>query len=152
MVEKDIRLAAADLLLQRGVRFRLTGAPFLWRVFRLDRISITHLRLGAIVGISRVISENGLDDAGKQKLAASIDKVALCIAIAMLNNRRKIKRWSQRLSVELVWRLPANALLTVFFHLQNLNEVLDFTGITNWMSAQTTMMKPKHLGRTGKGS
>ena len=152
MAEKDIRLAAADLLFQRGVRFRLTGAPFLWRVFRLDRISITHLRLGAIVEISRVVSENGLEDAGKQKLAANIDKVALCIAIAMLNNKRKIKRWSQRLSVELVWRLPANALLTVFFHLQNLNEVLDFTGITNWMSAQTTMMKPKHLGRTGKGS
>ena len=48
----DARLAAANAILERGVRFRLP-APFWKRLLRKDYVTIRYLKLGTIVEMSR---------------------------------------------------------------------------------------------------
>ena len=116
--EKNIRIAAADLLLGRGVRFKMAGAPFLWRIFRFNRITVRSLKLGAIIEISRVVVQAKLDeDATRQHLMDNMDKICLCVSIAMLNNRKRIRIFSRRLAQLLLWKLPASTLLNVFYYI-----------------------------------
>lgn len=145
----NVRLAAANLLLDRGVRYVISDAPLFWQLLRLNRIVIRPFKAGTIMEIGRVIDENKLNeiktDADAKK---SIDKISLIIAISVLNNRRKIKYFSKILSRIFLWKIPVKVLFTIFYHIMRLNSLTDFMSITRYFEHQAKMMlEPKNLGQ-----
>ncbi|MDR3057761.1 MAG: hypothetical protein LBU84_06430 [Prevotella sp.] len=154
MANSNVRLAAANLLLDRGVRFTIPDAPFYWRLLRLNKIHIRPLRGGTIAEISRLIDEYQLDDvrsvnAINQKLSA----ISEVIAVAILNNKKAIARFTGRLAKLLLWKVPAHVLIEIFLCISGVNKVSDFTLITVFFCQQATMMmSPRNTGQTGKGS
>lgn len=151
---KSTRLAAANLLLNRGVRFTIPDAPLLWRLFRFNRIHIKPLRAGTIIEISAVIDEHDLANSlSPSDINGKLEPVALIIAMAMLNSRKRITRFSARLGRLLLWKVPAKVLIEIFRHIAELNKVTDFTAITVFFCLQAKMMmSPKNTGQQDGGS
>lgn len=145
----NVRLAAANLLLDRGVRYVISDAPLFWQLLRLNRIVIRPFKAGTIMEISRVIDENKLNEIKTHADAKkSIDKISLIIAISVLNNRKKIKYFSKILSGIFLWKMPAKVLFTIFYHIMRLNSLTDFMSITRYFEHQARMMlDPKNLGQ-----
>ena len=81
----DTRLNAANVILNRGVRFRLP-APFYKRWLKKDYVTIRYLKAGTILEISRVVVENDLENAvlldGYDLLEKSVEACARCIAVS----------------------------------------------------------------------
>jgi len=132
------------------VRFRLP-APFYTRWLRKDRLDIRPLCAGAILEISLVIVEHGLEDAIKESnwkfLEQSIKPVARCVAIAALGTKERIEKDTDKLTEKLIWKIPAGNLVEMFRVIEVQNRVADFTTITRLFCHQTTMMmSPKNLG------
>jgi hypothetical protein len=154
-MKKDDRtgLEAAHLLLDRGMRFTLTGAPFFVRLLGLHRFCIRPLRGGTIVEIFRLMKEYGLDRIETQEEAnAVIDRIALVVATAILNDRAKL-RWRKKVARLLLWKVQASELFRIHLVIVRLNSVSDFMNITGYFRLQTQMMmKTKFPGRTEKGS
>lgn len=152
--KSNVRLAAADLLLDRGVRFTISGAPWYWRLLGLNRIHIRPMRAGTIMEISRIMDGYGLDDIRVQKDANTrLDIIAIIVATAMLNSKRKIKLFSGILTKLLLWKVPAYVIRQVYRQIAGLNKISDFMSITIYFGIQAQMMmNPKEMGQTGKGS
>ena len=155
MTETDnVRLAAANLLLDRGVRYVISDMPLFWQLLRLNRIEIRPLKAGTLMEISRIIDENKLDrietaDEGMKKLGA----IVMLISVAILNHRYRIKYFSGILSKILLWRIPVKALFNIFYHIIRVNNLTDFTNITRYFNHQAEMlMSPKIPGQQGMGS
>lgn len=151
--EDKVRLAAANLLLQRGVKFRV-DAPFWQRITGRNVIHIRPLYPGTIAAFSLEILKNGLETATQQQLLENISIVSRIIAIAVLNDKHKIEKELDSLSSKLLWRVPALQLLNIYSSLNNINKVVDFTIITNWtIRMMKMMMNPKlSLGQDEEGS
>lgn len=152
----DVRLQAANAILERGVRFRLP-APFYKRWFKNDTVTIRHLKAGTIIEFSRVVIGNELENAvalgDYEFLLKSIEPCARCIAIAILNDERKIERQADKLTKKLLWRIADVSLVEIFMKISVLNRVSDFTDITKFFLTMTaTMMNPKNLGHDAIGS
>lgn len=154
MAKSDTRLAAANLLLDRGVRFTIPDAPLLWRLFRLHRIHIRPLRGGTIAEISRLIDLYQLEDmslpnSANQKLSA----ISEVIAVAMLNSKCKIAHFTGRLAKLLLWKVPAHVLTDIYFVIAGVNRLSDFMIITGFLCQQATvMMSPRKTGQMKTGS
>ena len=147
MDDKQTRLAAASLLLERGVKFNLTDAPFYYRFIGLSAIEIRPLYPGTIMELSRVILEEGLEDATPETVNGKIESICRVIAIAMLNDKKKLKR-TQQLTQRLLNKVPASVLIRIFMHIVEINKVLDFTIITNYFANQMNqMLTMKNLGQ-----
>ena len=140
MDEKKTRLAAADLLLERGIRYTVSDAPFLFRLFRLNRIEISALKPGTIVEICRVMIQENLESAPLEQLRLKLGAICQIVAISVLNDKRKIERQTRRLAQRFMWRFPASVLIRVFLDIQELNSAMDFTVITGFYQHQTAMM------------
>ncbi|MFR9164997.1 MAG: hypothetical protein ACLVKO_01765 [Dysgonomonas sp.] len=152
--QSNVRLAAASILLDRGVRFTITGAPWYWRMLRLNKIRIRPLRAGTIMEISRLIDENELDDIRVQKDAnTKLDTITLIIAVAMLNSKRRIRLFSGILARLLLWQVPVDIIRQVYSQIAKINKVSDFMSITIYFDIQAQMMmSPKEMGQMKKGS
>ena len=152
MADPKQRKAAARLLLGRGMRFTITDAPVFWRLLRFNRITIKHLRAGTIAEISAIIDRDGLDDIFIPKEAnTNMPSIALCVAVAILNNERRIKWYAGRLAKMLLWKIPAQSLIEIFYIIAGLNKLSDFMNITGYFSHQATMMmSPKNPGQMKK--
>lgn len=155
---EQIRLEAARLLLGRGIRFIIKDAPFLYRLFRLNRISIHHLKAGTIMEISRLVDENKLYDI-RVPIDANkrLDALALIIATAVLNRKDRIEKEALKLSRFLLWKVPAQTLIDIYQTIAPVTKIMDFMTITRFFEIQAqTMMNPKNLttnpGQTKKGS
>lgn len=150
----NIRLAAASILLDRGVRFTISGAPWYWKLLGFNPILIRPLRCGTIMEISRIIDETGLADIQMQKDANTrLDTVALIVATAMLNSRLKIKYFAGILARMLLWKVPGYVLRDVYRQIAKINKVTDFMSITIYFGIQAQMMmSPKEMGQVVKGS
>ncbi|HMM16313.1 MAG TPA: hypothetical protein PKC47_02115 [Petrimonas sp.] len=152
----DVRLQAANAILERGVRFRLP-APFYKRWFKLDRVTIRHLKAGTIIEIARVVIENELENAittgDYEFLMKSVEPCARCIAIATLNEKRKVERETDKLTQCLLWKIAPESIVDIFIKISLMNRVSDFTDITRYLLTMTqTMMNPKNLGHEADGS
>lgn len=150
-----IRSNAAQLILDKGLRFKIP-APFLSRLFGRDKVVIKSLRAGTIFEFASVVIDNKLEEAlmesNSEMLSKSINAISLCIAIAILNDKKKIKRYSKRLSERLMWKISVNSLIDVFHKISILNRVSDFMNITKFFVIQTsTMMNVRGSGQM-KGS
>lgn len=154
MNEQITKLKAANLLLERGVRYHITDAPFLLKFFRLNRITIAALRAGTIAEFSRIIIEKQLDIklADNDYLNENLDSICLVIAIAVLNSKFKIKYFSKAFAKQLLWRVQYTTLVEIFVTLVEINSAVDFMTITNWPVQQMTMMMSARLGHENKGS
>jgi hypothetical protein len=150
----DIGLRAADLLLDRGMRFTVSDAPFYLKMFGLHRFRIRPLRAGTIMEISRTIDKEGLSDIKDEAAANSrMDKIALVIAMAILNRRLAIGRLKGILAAALLWKIPASTLYRIYLTIARINSISDFMTITGFFALQSAMMmKPKIPGQRGKGS
>lgn len=152
----DARLQAADAILERGARFRLP-APFYRRLLRKDHVTIRHLKAGTIIEFSRVVVESGLENAialgDYEFLLKSVEPCARCIAIAVLNDRRKIARGTGKLTRRLLWGVEPASIVELFLKISVMNRVSDFTNITKYLLTMTAMMmSPKNLGHEEDGS
>lgn len=148
----DTRIKAADLLLDKGVRFRVP-APFYRRWLRKDTLDIKPLRAGTIIEISKVVVANELDKHLEQRaweqLQNNIEAVALCISIAVLNDKQKIARQADKLAAKLLWRYNTGVLISMFRVILTQTHKEDFIGITKFLVRQAMMM---NLGQKAIGS
>lgn len=150
----NVRLAAADLLLDRGMRFIITDAPVLLRLLRLNRIRIRRLKGGTILEFSRVILKGGLESIETAADAnGKMESIAEVIAIAVLNSRVRIWLLKGLLTKFLLWKADAVTLVKIYLIISSINKVSDFTTITGYFVHQTqAMMNPRIPGQTGTGS
>lgn len=150
MTDSRTKLAAANLLLQRGVRFTV-DAPLLWRLFRKNVIEIKPLYAGTIVEISRIILENNLEKSTKQQAAEKIDIVCRLIATATLNGKKEMAR-VDKLAQRLKRHVPTYQLFQIYLHVANINEHVDFTIITGYFSTMMNQMMSRRLpGQESEG-
>lgn len=150
----DKRLAAAESILKRGVRF-LLPAPFFSRLLRLNRITIYPLFPGTIFEFSTVVLKHKLEDAMSLRdyaaLAKSIKPVARCVAIAILNDEKAIAEKVDKLQRKLLWKVPPELLLKMFIAIARMNRKEDFMNITRYFVIQTSMMLNPNLGQEENG-
>lgn len=156
---QDARLAAADVILDRGVRFKIPNAPLRLRLLGLNKITIKPLRAGTILENSRIILSSGLEKAIMLKdqafLERSLDPVCEMVANAILNDERLIRLFSKKLKKVLLWKVPTSVIIEIFNHVSRLNRKDSFLNITRYFLTQTqAMMSPRiqNLGRDTKGS
>lgn len=152
----DTRLQAANAILERGVRFRLP-APFYKRWLGKDSVTIRHLKAGTIMEIARVVIENNLEDSialgDYEFLLNAVEPCARCIAIAVLNDKKRIERETDKLTDRLLWKVSLESIIDIFTKISLMNRVSDFTNITKFFLTQTmAMMNPKNLGHETDGS
>lgn len=149
----DTQVKAASLLLDRGIRFTIPDAPFFDRLFRQNKIYIRPLRAGAIMKIAILLLENELDNTmSTQELHSKLDVLAKIIATAVLNDAKKIEQKSDKLTKKLLWKVPAHVLIKIYRYIDGINEIKDFTNITNFFNCQSRMMMAKRTGQKKKGS
>lgn len=150
----NTRLAAANLLLDRGVRYIIPNAPLFLQILRLNQIQIRSLKAGALMEISRIIDENKLYEIETTEQAnKKLKFITETIAVAVLNNKRKIRLFSGIFSNLLLWKIPLKTLLAIFYHIMQVNNLTDFMNITKYFEHHAQMMmNPKNLGQEVKGS
>jgi hypothetical protein len=151
----DVRVKAAERILDRGVRFRIP-ASFFRRLFRLNIINIHPLKAGTILEFSRVVIMSGLEEAVMKSnwsfLNQSIEPIAKCVAISILNDEGKIKNKAEDLAHKLLWRYPEGTLIEMFRVIAELNGVSDFMDTTKfYLSQMMMMMNPRNLGQEKSG-
>ncbi len=151
----DARKEAAERILNRGARFRLP-APFLSRLLKRNVITVRPLKAGTILAFSINVVENGLEEATKKSgfefLSSSIEPVAKCMAIAILNDEKKIERGADKLAKKLLWKVPRELLVKMFLTVSTMNRVSDFKPITRFFATQMMMMMSPKLGLEKSGS
>lgn len=152
----DARHHAANVILDRGVRFRLP-APFYKRWLKKDYVTISHLKAGTILEISRVALESELEKAltigGYELMTKAVEPCARCIAIAILNEKDLIEKKADRLSKQLLWEISAESLIDIFLKISVMNRMSDFTNITKYfLNRMMMMMNRKNLGHDVEGS
>lgn len=150
----NVRLAAANMLLDRGVRYTISDAPLSWQLLRCNRINIRPLKAGTLIEIGRIIDIYKLDKISNANEAIlKLESIALMIAMAILNKKYTIRFLAKSISKLLLWKVPAKVLITVFFQILQVNKLTDFMSITKYFEHQTQMMmSPKNLGHQQKGS
>lgn len=149
----DARIKAANLLLDRGIRFTIPDAPVWDRIRRRNKILIRPLRAGTIMEITVIMLENGLDDKlTNQELHTRLDVIARIIATAVLNDDEAIERSCGQLTKKLLWKCPAHVLIKIYRHIESLNRIEGFTAITGYFSRQIRMMMNKRTGQQQEGS
>lgn len=150
----DTRQATAERILNKGVRFKIP-TPLFFRLLRLNRITVTPLLPGTILEFSRVVLHHKLAEAlltnNYEFLTKSIEPVAHCVAISILNSRLKIKWFEKILTRWLLWRMHTETLLKIFVTVESMNRTGDFMNITKYYVRQTMMMTNANLGQTENG-
>ena len=150
----DARLEAAKRILNRGVRFRLP-APFFQRLFRRNIIEVRPLYPGTILEFSTIVLENNLEEATSlgdyAALTKSIKPVARCVAVSVLNNEGKIKKFTDKLQNKLLWQVHPDLLIQIYLTIAGMNRTSDFMNITRYYVLQTLMMMNPNLGQESDG-
>lgn len=147
------QIKAANLLLNRGIRFTIPDAPFFDRLFRQNRIHIRPLYGGTIMEIAILMLENELDEKMCNKeLHSKLEVIAKAIATAVLNDERQIELKRDKLTKKLLWKVPAHVLIKIYRYIEGLNEIKDFMNITNFFNRQSRMMMAKRTGQKKQGS
>lgn len=149
-----MRLEAAERILNRGVRFRLP-APFLSRLLRKNRITVRPLFPGTILEFATIVLKHKLEEAitlsDYAALEKSVKPVARCIAVSVLNNKKKIEEKTDKLQEWLMWKVKPRQLIEMFLVIEKFNRTSDFMNITRYYVIQTLMMMNPNLGQENDG-
>src|SRR3546814_873903 len=138
-------LLAADVLLERGVKFNLP-APLLLRLFGKKELFFTvrYLTLGTILRISRLYLKTGitsdqLDNIDQENLHKLVDSNAAIFsrvaAVAILNSYLWGKLLARPLSWYLMHKLTLSKLCTLSYLLVIMCRVQDFTNTIRLISS-----------------
>ena len=150
MTDSETKLAAANLLLQRGVRFTV-DAPFFFRLLQRNVVEIKPLYAGTIAELSRIILENEMENLTGHQANEKITEVCRLIATAVLNGKKELKKVN-RLARRLEKSVPAFQLFQIYLHIANINRHVDFTNITGYFSdLMNQMMTRKQPGQESEG-
>lgn len=154
MDEQHIQLQAANLLLERGIRFPIIDAPFYLKILRLNKITIAALKPGTIAEYSLIIISKQLDLRinDREYLNQNIESICKVIAIAILNSRIKIALLTGIYTKMLMWKIPFTELVKMFVTLVEMNRAADFTTITTFLTTMMKMMLSPKVGQKRKGS
>lgn len=150
----DTEVKAANLLLDRGIRFIIPDAPIWDRIRRRNILFIRPLRGGTIAEITILILENGLDNKSLTniELHARLEVISKIIATAVLNNKKDIELKRDQLAERLHWKIPAHILVKIYRHIESLNEYKGFMSTTNFFRRTIKVMMTKRTGQMIKGS
>lgn len=143
MTDSETKLAAANLLLQRGVRFKI-DAPFFIRLFRKNVIEIKPIYPGTIVEISKVILEQDLENATREQINDKISSVCRIVAMAVLNGKKEMKQ-VDKLALKLEKQVPVYQLFQIYIHIANINRHVDFTNITGYFREMMNQLMTRRL-------
>ena len=135
---------AANIILERGVRFKLP-APLGLRV----PITIRPLRLGTLYEMSRLTAEHKLED---QLLSPPLPAVAEVIAAAVLNNRLLIRLFLRPMAQWLLNSLTAKGLTELYAVVRRMSDPNPFTAITVSLVATAKALTELRAGRETEGS
>ena len=144
MDEARIQQRIADTLLERGVRFKIP-APFFLKLIgkKHEELVIYPLKYGTLIAMSRLSAQLGADieklEGGSINEAMVLvnkhgDLVAKWIAIAVLGEKWKIERYTDKLAKKLTWRLTPSRLGELFLLVAMLSGVQDFTNIIRFLN------------------
>lgn len=155
--DRDIQSSAVDAILERGVQFRLPTPRWQWPFRRSRTLVVRHLKAGTILEICRVANAAGLDDLNSfVGEAATLDKTveacARCVAIAVLNDKERIRKETDKLTRLLLWGVTAESLFDLFAVIKSMWRVSDFLDITSWTRSWVAMMLTPRLGQDERGS
>ncbi len=149
----DTREKVANLLLERGVRFKLP-APFFLRLLGLHKLTIRPFKVGTLLEISRLVVKHKLDKAlletDSEFLLKTLRPISECMALAILNSKWKIKLFKKPLARYLL-AVSTNELIEMFTVVLRLNRVSDFTNITKFFSLQAVSLLAPNLGQERNG-
>lgn len=148
----EAQVKAANLLLDRGIRFTIPDAPVWDRIRRKNKIHIRPLRAGTIMQIAVLMLDNDLDGFTNRQLLGKLDTLARIIATAVLNDERCFGQSCDALTQKLLWRCPAHVLIKIYRYIESLNQIEDFMIITAYFSRQVRMMMNRRTGQQAKGS
>ncbi|WP_108822005.1 hypothetical protein [Dysgonomonas sp. Marseille-P4361] len=149
----DTQVKAANLLLDRGIRFNIPDAPFLDRIRRKNKLLIRPLRGGTIAEIAVLILENELNKPlTNVELHARLKVISKIIATAILNDKEDIALKRDELAERLHWKIPAHILIKAYRYIEDLNEYEGFTNITNFFNRTIKVIMTKRTGQKIKGS
>lgn len=171
-MNRQIEVAAAQALLDRGVGFRIP-APFLFRVFgkRTIRLKVKRIRMGTMLELSELASLTELEkvetgDERKKMLAAidaeplsvklqfiveNKDKVAYLVACCLLNSKRKIKLFGKRFGRHLATVCTSDELQELALWIFAYGRPEAFMNTTKLMRTMI-LTAPRNLGQTTKRS
>lgn len=149
MEKQLIEMQAANLLLERGIRFKIKDAPFFLKVLRFNRLTIAALKAGTIARYSLIIYSKQLHlrISDQEYLYSEIDSICEIIAIAILNSPVKITLLYKPFARLLKWKVPYTELIKIFISLIEINKAVDFTTITSFLSNQTKRLMSPKLGQ-----
>lgn len=149
MEKQLIEMQAANLLLERGIRFKIKDAPFFIKLLRLNRLTIAALKAGTIARYSLIIYSKQLHVriSDVEYLYAEIDSVCEVIAIAILNHPIKIKLLYKTFARLLKWKIPYTELIKIFISIVEINKAVDFTTITSFLLNQMKRLMSPKLGQ-----
>lgn len=149
----DTEVKAANLLLDRGIRFNIPDAPFFDRIRRRNKILIKPLRGGTIAEIAVLIIDNDLNDKlTNVELLSRLDVISKIVATAVLNNEKDIELKRDKFAARLLWKVPAHILVRIYRHIESLNEYEGFMTITNYFNRLIKRLMLKRTGQMKKGS
>lgn len=74
------------------------------------------------------------------------------MAIAILNDEKKILEQTDELQQWLLWKVPIELLIKMFLVVSRLNRTSDFTNITKYFVIQMQLMMNPNLGQMESGS
>ena len=82
----------------------------------------------------------------------AVEPCARCLAIAILNDKRKIARETDKLTRRLMWQVAPESIVEIFTKISRMNRLSDFTRITKYLLGQMTMtMNRRNSGQDEDG-
>lgn len=151
MSSAEVPQRAIDLIVERGVRFRLT-APFWRRWLGLDRVTIHPPKVGTVLLMAQAMMTYELDDLEllmqEQPTPKQVEGVTRVVATAILGrratNEQRLHRLSQRLQQDVTWV----SLLELYALIGQMLDLESFKGTTASVGAKVlTMVRVKREGR-----
>lgn len=135
-----------DLLLDRGVEFTVAKKGFLKkkkeRKFLIKQPYLGTLDILSSLFLRMELNENELnsDPLGETKrlINRSAKDCAMVVAVAILNDKWKIKFFKKRLANYLLWRVTPQKLWQLTLIINNMSNLWDFTNSIRLMSGART--------------
>lgn len=140
----DTHDKAIDMLVRRGVRFRLPAPRFL-RWLLPSHVTIRHLHLGTILMIDKVAKRYDLNklliSTNAIELAGELSKpLSLALAYAVLNNLLLIRLFAPLLAWLLRWGITPQGLSDLWRAVEQMSDIEAFINSTTSMSKITKMI------------
>lgn len=140
--EQQVRLRAAETILDRGVRLKMP-APSILKLLRLNRLNVKPQRAGTILEFAKVVTTHQLENCAAKGFAAlekEIEPCCRCIAISLLNRRLMIKWFTSRVTKWLIWQYKTSNLIRAFLIIFEMNSAANFSIITKFYVTTTKTM------------